>query len=537
MPRFNENQFNVPQFNQPEGQTDTGQNEQSASSARSKRPFLLQALLNYFDDADVRVRESRNSLDAQLLGPLASALESIQMRLAREQASTDPRNCPLNVDNFGVYHKIQIPDTYEFAAAANGSLLPPSIRAFTAEKRWKILSEYNDFLPTPSAVEIAGDPVPCRSLFVYELDGDGLKQESALGKLAFPNRLYLRIANLGEGDVEVKVQIEGKVFPTTISLTGQPRSAEMLNLTEENLAVTRYAWDTVDRITVWGLPVGATLRVAIAPAAFGLELEPSRPVTHPFYRGMDLQRYWGLRGSYLDESVFLNRFARFDTLQSYLCSPAWSAFALEPNTYGIFGISGSNLIYADRREAWPTNLKESAIYAEPYYNLNVVYQDTGLVTDRRVELQPIPNSRSESCYRFRYTVEFPNGATFAVGLNGELIHLTSSAGWRSGTPKPVSLGLSESGSYRFTLDSSSKTGDITQDVAVYENPVISALWTTDLSALVPEIYALVFDRYQRLWIWTGESMIPLRFVYDNFVFDPGTKSVYLTNRYTQVELV
>lgn len=536
MPRFNENQFNVPQFNQPESQT-SAENEQSASSARPKRPFLLQALMNYFDDADARVRQNRNSLDAQLLGPLASALESIQMRLNREQASTDPRNCPLNIDNFGIYHKLQVPDTYEFAAAADGSILPPSIRAFTAEKRWKMLSQYDDFLPVPSGVQIAGDPVPCRSLIVYELAGDGLKQESMVGKLAFPNRLYLRIDNLGQGDVEVKVQIEGKTYPTTISLAGQPKTSEILVLSEENVAVTRYAWDTIDRINVWGLPAGATLRVAIAPAAFGLELEAARPVAHSAYRGMDLQRYWKLRGTHLDESVFMNRFAKFETLQSYLCSPAWSAFALEPNTYGIYGLSGSNLVYADRREAWPTNLKQSAMYAEPYYNLNVVYQDTESVTERRVELQPIQNSRSGDCYRFRFTIEYPNGASFAVGLNGELIRLAAGAGWRSGTPKPVSIALPESGSYRFTLDSSSTNGDFAQDIVVYENPQVTHLWTADLSALVPEVYALVFDRYQRLWIWTGESMIPLRLTYDNYLFDPDTKSLYLTNSYEQVELI
>jgi hypothetical protein len=536
MPRFNEIQFNVPQFNQPEVQN-AGATEQSLNSARPKRPYLLQALLNYFDDADVRVRESRNSLDAQLLGPLASALESVQMRLGREQASTDPRNCPLNIDNFGIYHKLQVPDTYEFAAAADGSILPPNIRVFTDEKRWKIIQQYDDFLPVPSGLEIAGDPVPCRSLFIYELDGDGgLRQESNLGTLAFPNRLYLRIENLGEGDTEVKIQIEGRIYPTTISLTDQPRSAETLTLVEENLAVTRHAWDTIDQITVWGLPTGATLRVAIAPAAFGMELETSRPVAHPAYRGLDFQRYWKLRGTHLDESVFLNRFARFETLQSYLCAPAWSAFAIEPNTYGIFGVSGSNLIYVDRREPWPDNLNRSALHVEPFYNLNVVYQDTNSVTERRVELQPIQNSRSADCYRFRYTVEFPNGAAFAVGLNGELTRLTSGAGWRSGTPKPISVALPESGSYRFTMGSSSMNGDVTEDIVVYHNPTLNSLWSADLSSLVPEIYALVFDRYQRLWIWTGESMIPLRFSYDSFVFDQDTRSVYLTNRYDQVEL-
>src|SRR4051812_337201 len=103
MPRFNDNQFNVPQFNQSEDVNGASQESQNSSQNRPKRSFLLQALLNYFDDADVRVRESLNSLDAQLLGPLANTLEETRLRLVREQSATDLVNVPLNIDNFGSY--------------------------------------------------------------------------------------------------------------------------------------------------------------------------------------------------------------------------------------------------------------------------------------------------------------------------------------------------------------------------------------------------------------------------------------------------
>ena len=533
MARFNENQFNVPQFNQVE---DPGAANQAAKLSKPKRSFLLQALLNYFDDADRRVREPRFSLDAQLLNPLANSIEKLEMRLDREQAVTDVMNCPINVDNFGTYFKLQVPDTYEFTAGADGVLQPPAIRVFTAEKRWKSITAYDDMLPVPSKIEVGGDPIACNSLVVYSLDGNSLKQEDSIGKISFPNYLHLKIDNLGDADQVVEVVLEGKTFPTVVSLSGQASTSETITITEESPSKTRYAWSSIDRITVWNLPVGATLRVALAPAAFGLELDPKRPAIHSAFRDLLFGRYWRLRGNLIEEAIYFNRFEKFETIQNYQCSPEWQAFALEPNTYGIFGLAGDTLVYADRREVWPDNLKTTALYQEPLYNLNVYFDGSFDDNLRRVKIEPLGNARSGFCHRFRYTMETPGGSKFVISPEGKLIGFTAAAGWRTGSPKPVTVSVSEPGSYRFTLDSVSTEGDLFQDFAVYANLAVEPLWTSDLYSMLPAVEALVFDRYQKLWVWTGALMIPLKITYDNFVFDPGTRSVYLTNQYTQAEI-
>ena len=469
MPRFNDNQFNVPQFDQSENVDGASQEARASSQKRPKRSFLVQALLNYFDDADVRVRESQNSLDAQLLAPLADALEDTRLRLVREQSATDIANVPLNIDNFGSYYKVQIADTYEFSADANGTLLPPTIRVFTKEKRWKFITPYDDFVPVPSGAEVAGEPIACPTLFVFRLDGNGYKQESSIGPISFPNQLFLRIENLGDNGNEVRVQFQGRKYPTPISLTGQENTSETVILNEENVVSTRYAWDRIDRVTVWNLPLGATLRVALSPGAFDFQLDPQRPAVHSSYRGLEFQRYWRIRGKYLDESLFLNRFERFETFQSYLCSPAWDAFAIEPNTHGIFGVSGSKLVYADRRENWPANLKRTAIYREPYYNLLVSYDAGNAAADRRVIIRPVRNARSSGCYRHRLTVELPSGELFVISAEGEFTRFSPAVGWRTGVPTSTTIVLSETGSYRFTIDTAGEDGEILQDIAVFNN--------------------------------------------------------------------
>ena len=67
----------------------------------------------------------------------------------------------------------------------------------------------------------------------------------------------------------------------------------------------------------------------------------------------------------------------------------------------------------------------------------------------------------------------------------------------------------ENGTYKYLLESAGEDGEVVYDVALYCNHAISPLFRTDLSNLVPNIESLVFDRYQKLWIWTGDLMIPV----------------------------
>jgi hypothetical protein len=73
------------------------------------RSHLTQELLNYFDETDVRTREIPWTIEAQLLNAAACAIEESDLRISREIRSTQLGRAPLNLDNRGVWRRIQIP--------------------------------------------------------------------------------------------------------------------------------------------------------------------------------------------------------------------------------------------------------------------------------------------------------------------------------------------------------------------------------------------------------------------------------------------
>lgn len=100
----------------------------------------------------------------------------------------------------------------------------------------------------------------------------------------------------------------------------------------------------------------------------------------------------------------------------------------------------------------------------------------------------------------------------------------------------MSVTVPENGTYKFMLESAGEDGDVFFDVALHDNMSTVSAFRADLSDQLPNIEALVFDRYQRLWAWTGDLMVPITILYDNYVFDGPNKSLYVTQPYTQVEL-
>src|SRR3954447_9925413 len=535
MARLNQSLFNQAVFNQYIDEINQA-GQDSSGRHLGRRSFLLQYLLNYFDDYDQRIRRGTSTIDAQLLNPFARHLEELQMRLKREYSVLDLRRAPLNIDNQGTYYKVQIPETYVFDATADGSLVPPTIRVFTAEQRWTIAREYDDILPVPAGLEISGDSIQCPTLFVHDAEGNGLEQEYYLGSINFPNYLYLTLEGLDANEHFVEVLIEGYTAPRTISLTGQNVTVEKLILDEHEIVRTRQPWAFIKRLTVRDLPAGARLRIAIAPSAFAKQLEHDRPYHHPVFRDQPLQRHWSLKNGRLFEEAFINRISGYENIQSYYCTPPMNAFALEPNTTGIFTVSGNAIYYSDRLEMMPERLTETQIYREPLYNILVNYDEAAGNDIHKVMLEPVQNASSSLSVRFRWIMETPSGAKYCVGPDGSLIKFFQHSGWRQGQPKLLSIPLAERGTYRFVIETADIDGEIFEDVAVYANLTFNPMFRVDISDLLPAAKQLVFDYNQRLWVWTGEAMVPLRLIYHNFVFDQDTRSVYLTQPYDHVEI-
>lgn len=494
------------------------------------RSHITQELLNYFDDADPRVRENPNTVDAQLLNVLAMQMEEQQRRIRWHNDAAYVGTCPLNLDNRGVWNKLIVPSSAGNFKSVRGRL----------NGDWLVLHEYDDILPVPSRVEVdeAVASLPLADPVAFKMDGNGFIQSAAPGVLAFPNYLHLQVAGLGEYMDGVDVLITGYTYPET---AGQQKLVtEQVPMTEELPFSTLHVWSRITNVTVRGLPVGATLTAYLFAAAMPQVPDVDRPYVHAAYRDMPFERFWTLDGHLLQENYFGSRFAGYERIHSYACRTRLNSIAVEPNTCGLYAADGSRLYYMDRREPMPDRLDETGLTEEPFYNLMVV--PDGVVNGvRYVQLQGLPAARASRCHKHRYVIEIPgseNGIMYVVAPDGALVDYTPAAGWRAGAPKPTSVPVTEDGTYLITLESADAESYVTREAVPYRNSFFQPIREFDLSNLVPEVRAVAFDSRQRLWVWDSDQMIPLKIHYDAYLLDRATNQqlVYLTDTYEKVEL-
>lgn len=77
------------------------------------RSHRTQELLNYFDHRDVRTRQGRTTIEAQLMNAMCNALDANELRVLREVNGRTYANVPLTVDNKGLYYRVRVPATFQ----------------------------------------------------------------------------------------------------------------------------------------------------------------------------------------------------------------------------------------------------------------------------------------------------------------------------------------------------------------------------------------------------------------------------------------
>ena len=491
-----------------------------------------QAWQNYFDHRDPRSRELPFALDGQLLNAAACSLEESETRLQREIDAQTLAGCPSNLDNQGLYFRNTVPISLQVSPTG------PSLVEGLRDGAYISLQAYDDTLPVPTGIEgdFARTAVACSSPMLFTYSGTGLPQSSGPLTLAIPNRLCLMVSDLGDSASTVQIILSGHTFPRGYWAGDLLPQNEALAVTDEGLYSTQKIWQSIDDIQVIGLPDGATLQVLLF--VFGCAYQPDdlRPLSLAEYRDQVFRRYWTLNGQVLNEVYAVNRWSGFEVSQSYQLLADMLGFAVEPNTYGLFTHDGKTLYYSDRREPLPSSLNRAVITAEPMYSLRLAYDQTQTGPGRAVTIHVIPHESAGQMFRCRLSVDTPNGGSYAVTTNGTLAPLSGPAGWLFGSLPDISLLLPWLGTYVFTLECADVVGNTTADVQVYANLALAPLAQLDTSALAPQIAGLGFDARQRPWIWTGTELVPVKFRYDAFVYDAGTRSVYTTDKYDTVRL-
>lgn len=491
---------------------------------------LTQVMKNYFDVKDVRVREAKYTLDAQLLNIAAQQLELSDAKFDRELKSTTLNRCPVNIDNKGVYYQQSLPSGFDFTVdheiqSKDGAIL-------TA------LTAYDDTLPVPARVAV-DTRFPPTSLFhavLFTASGIGLPvtQNWAVQRIAnltlpMDGRIGFWLEGTGFNQVNISIRITGQRAPQSAWASKRVITSETLVLTSIGYVQSKFAWATISDVQISNLAVGLTLTGQVG--TFGLARTPdvARPYTDPTSRDVTFRRYWTYEDGLLKEEYLASNYQGYRYIQSYASSPV-SAIAVEPNTYGMFIGQGTNLIYVDRREPLPTSLSSTALTAEPYYGLDVSIDETRSGALRYVLLRPVAYGNSSQVSQYRYILKTPQGSTYVLTPDGVLATFSATAGWRRGVPVSLTIPLAQIGTYVITLQCAGPNNTVLADAVPYPNFALAPKAQFDLSSIVPQILGLSFDERGRLWVWSGEFAIPLTFSYDAYLLDAPSQSIYLTDQ-------
>jgi hypothetical protein len=292
------------------------------------RSWRTEELLNYFPDTDIRVRNLKYSLDAQLLNEAGLALDDHQQRYDREVRSRSFRS-PLNIDNRGVYYSCKVPATFHLGSTPDGVLAPPqTIRGRISGSEFVQLRPYDDALPVASRIDrsTSRSPVKFTNPQLFTITGDNYPKAIGETEVQFPNRVYLRLENMPDAGRGVEVVITGVGWPAPGN--GAEPAVETLTFLDEGVRSTRNAFSSIKSVAVRGLPQGATIS-AYSFLFSGPVPDTRRPAVDRAWRGERLSRYWNLDQNLLFGTYLRDRFTGYQVSESYLCTPRLSTIAIE----------------------------------------------------------------------------------------------------------------------------------------------------------------------------------------------------------------
>src|ERR1035438_3999930 len=143
--------------------------------------------------------------------------EAHQLRVKREIDGRIRATCPLNLDNLGIYYRVQIPVNFLMSTDANGNLQPPASVVGRMGDLSVPLFPLEDTLLAPAAVQHEGAPVPLASpKLATILAQDFTVPSITLGRLLIPNQLSFWVQGLQELQGSVILVIEGTAQDTCI---------------------------------------------------------------------------------------------------------------------------------------------------------------------------------------------------------------------------------------------------------------------------------------------------------------------------------
>jgi hypothetical protein len=508
---------------------------------KSHRQAVLQ---NYFDPKDARTRENPVSIDGQLLGCAACALDDAYLRYGRELNALKLPYCPTGIDNNGVYYSANLDPNYPISSDATqlNSLTGSNVPGQNIN-----ITPYDDRLPVPAGYTL--DPERTSAKVLNPLltsftgsgnnqDGDYLIFNNEVNQtLPIINRVSFWLDNTFYTNLYVQIAVYGTKFPQNPWNISVKDEVEMITLTSEGYASTISAWVYISNIVVRGLPPGGILNCFSIDFNLPASPDKQRPVTLPGFRGQTFDRYWQVdpTENLLKEVYYLDSLSGLVYQQSYNQSTPVSCVAVEPNTWGGVMGGGTTLQYFDVREPMP-DLSGTGLTIAPNYGLDIFYDVSIAGSSRNVIIRPIPYNLTTTIIQYRIILDQPDGSLIVVLSDGSYVNYSGNAGWQSGSPQTLTIPLTQTGTYKITLQCLDTNNKITSDVYPYNNFDITSIvkGNYDLSGLIVDIVGVAYDFLGCLWVYDGVWAIPLVPYYYGYILDPIGRVIYMTDKWESI---
>jgi hypothetical protein len=510
---------------------------------------------NYFDHADIRVRYNKYCLDAQLLNVCAQSLEDFSLRFNRELNANILPYCPGNIDNFGVYYACQLANNFPLAA---GSTKLNTVQGVQGTNPPVTLTVFDDRLPVPAGYKLDPD----RTIVAFDspivtsfIGGSSTVAYNDLHTsnnfypiqyygdeytLAIPNNLTF-VTSLSTQEVyAINVEIKGTKYPNQPWANSNNVDVEFITITQDGVTEGIDCWQTITSITVRGLPVNNHLDVYCMQFKLPVVPDTARPYYDPRERYAIYSRYWQVdtENNILRELYSTDNLTGLEINKVYSRASGITDIACEPNTWGAVTVSGTSIIYIDRREPIPDTLLETGIYAEPLYGLNVYY-DTFLDDGKSFIIRPVAYNGASTCIAYRLSI---NSNLIYDAIAGGFVSDAPNlplVGWNTGQPTIIGISPAEfSTDYLVTLQCKDIKGNVTTDVFPYVINSFSgpglALSTSSLAGIGNYAIGVSYDIFDNLWIWDGNVAIPLKPYYNGYILDTDNATLYLTDKWDSV---
>jgi hypothetical protein len=516
------------------------------------------------------LRQSPFSIGQQVMNPTGSDIQRVTQQLYEERNNMFMSSADINLID-KLYH-LELDQGMEFTrvTTTDGSLVysPPTVFATINNTEYQITIAKNNDIKT-----LWYEALPSRLEYSEEsYSYDEVVPRSALSSLASitPSSisLYGHLYITVRSNTSWSYRGRTKIFFPKVFVKGITRKrtevTEAIPISYNGTFKTVNQWRSIESVFASYMDEAAELTVEILPFDQESALDVRNIVANP--NGVESRRFIKLGTRSWGSSLISEGFTVTDleTIQAgvnvkdteyeiELLDGSGSnitalGMALKQNTNYIFVADATKLYVYDSRLPYPDMKElgqESSDTKMDLYSDKWVYSrdETATVLTDNLDVSNPP-------WKFRWTLEQPNGTTYYLLEDGSKVATTTDAWidntrWEEGDweEQTMDVLLNQTGTYIITIEClysdmyAPGREDTKTTRYLFYVPAIQPEVTLDLPTTLKNSEGIMFDSDANLWFLKSDIIYKADLFYDYFLVDYERNTVWLRENYSSVRVV